>query len=134
MDGTDHGPYETRLEYEGIRDFIITHYHVTERNDSPFWNYCRAMEIPDSLAQRLRLFRSNGRVLRELSIQLFAESSWVQVLLGQRFVPEGWHPLAGLPSAEELSTFIRDIETVTQRCVAAMPTHADYIKSHCAAV
>ncbi|MBK7615558.1 MAG: tryptophan 7-halogenase [Burkholderiales bacterium] len=129
----DHYNRETRLEYEGIRDFIITHYHVTERSDSPFWNYCRTMEIPDSLAQRLALFRSNGRVLRELFIQLFAESSWVQVLLGQHCIPEGWHPLAGLASAEELSAFIHDIEAVTQRCVAAMPTHADYIKSHCAA-
>jgi tryptophan halogenase len=92
------------------------------------------MEIPDSLAQRLALFRSNGRVLRELFIQLFAESSWVQVLLGQHLIPDGWHPLAGLASAEELNAFIRDIETVTQRCVAAMPTHADYIKAHCAAL
>jgi len=130
----DHYNRETRLEYEGIRDFIITHYHVTERTDSPFWNYCRTMEIPDSLARRLALFRSNGRVLRELSIQLFAESSWVQVLLGQHFMPEGWHPLAGLISADELSAFVRDIETVTQRCVAAMPTHSDYIKAHCAAL
>jgi tryptophan halogenase len=130
----DHYNRETRLEYEGIRDFIITHYHVTERSDSPFWNYCRTMEIPDSLAQRLTLFRSNGRISRELFIQLFAESSWVQILLGQRFIPEGWHALAGLIPAEELSAFIQNIEMVTQRCVAAMPTHADYIKTHCAAI
>jgi tryptophan halogenase len=129
----DHYNRETRLEYEGIRDFIITHYHITERNDSPFWNYCRTMEIPDSLAQRLELFRSNGRISRELFIQLFAESSWVQILLGQRCIPQGWQALAGLIPAEELSAFIDNIETVTQRCVAAMPTHADYIKTHCAA-
>ena len=91
------------------------------------------MEIPDSLAQRLKLFHSNGRVLRELFIQLFAESSWVQILLGQRFIPQGWHALAGLIPADELIAFIHDIELVTQRCVAAMPSHADYIKANCAA-
>ena len=90
------------------------------------------MDIPDSLAQRLELFRSNGRVSRELFIPVFAESSWVQILLGQRFIPEGWHALAGLIPAEELSAFMHDIEMVTQRCVDAMPTHADYIRAHCA--
>ena len=129
----DHYNRETQLEYENIRDFIIAHYHVTERSDSPFWNDCRTMEIPDSLRQRLALFRSNGRVSRELFIQLFGESSWVQVLLGQGLIPEGWHPLAGVIGAQELSAFINDIEAVTQRCVAVMPTHADYIKDHCAA-
>lgn len=129
----DHYNRETQLEYEGIRDFIIAHYHVTERNDSPFWNYCRTMEIPESLAQRLALFRASGRVSRELFIQLFAESSWVQVLLGQRLIPENWHALASVLPDGELSAFIRDIEDVTQRCIAVMPTHAEYIAKNCAA-
>lgn len=124
---------DTQLEYEGVRDFIITHYHVTERDDSPFWKYCRSMSIPDSLAQLLDLFRSNGRVARELIVQLFAESSWVQVLLGQGCMPKGWHALAGLISDDELSAFVRDIETVTQRCVESMPAHSEFISKYCAA-
>lgn len=124
---------ETQLEYEGVRDFIIAHYHITERSDSPFWNYCRSMTVPDSLDQLLKVFRSSGHVTRELFIQLFAESSWVQVLLGQRFIPKGWHALAGLIPDDQLNALIRDVEAVTQRCVAAMPTHSEYIAQHCAA-
>jgi tryptophan halogenase len=124
---------ETRLEYEGIRDFIIAHYYVTERDDSPFWNYCRTMQIPDTLAQRLQTFRSNGRIARELFVPLFGESSWVQILLGQRLIPEGWHAMAGFISEAELCAYIRDIESVTHRCVDVMPTHAEFIARHCAA-
>ncbi len=47
-------------EWERVRDFIIAHYKVTERDDTPFWRHCRDMAIPDSLAERLELFAEEG--------------------------------------------------------------------------
>ena len=51
---------QSALELENIRDFIIAHYKLTERDDTPFWRQCRDMKIPDSLAQRLELFRESA--------------------------------------------------------------------------
>ena len=76
-----------------VRDFLILHYKATERRDSPFWRQCADMEIPDSLTQKIELFRETGRVFRK-NEELFAENSWVQVMLGQGIIPRAYHPSA----------------------------------------
>ena len=76
---------QAREEIESIRDFLILHYNATERSDTPFWDYCRTMEVPDSLNERFELFRSSGRFFKHNAQELFAEDSWVQVLIGQGF-------------------------------------------------
>jgi tryptophan halogenase len=65
-----------------IRDFLILHYKATERRDSPFWRQCAGMEVPETLAHRMDLFARTGRVFRK-NEELFAENSWVQVMMGQ---------------------------------------------------
>jgi tryptophan halogenase len=73
-------------EYECIRDFLILHYHATKRDDTPFWNYCRTMPIPESLQRRSALFQSQGRVICEAG-DLFVEGGWIQVMYGQGLRP-----------------------------------------------
>ena len=77
----------SHFEFDKIRDFLILHYHATERDDTPFWNYVRTMDVPESLTRKMALFNSNGRIFREGS-ELFAEPSWVQVMHGQRMAPK----------------------------------------------
>lgn len=134
FDAADIAEYnaQTHYEYERIRDFLILHYHATERSDSPFWNHCRTMEVPASLQHRMALFRSNGRVLRE-GHELFAEASWFQVMWGQRLRPRAYHPLAGQRPIAEVQEFVDGVEQVIARCVGVMPTHAQFIADHCAA-
>ncbi|MFZ1737818.1 tryptophan halogenase family protein, partial [Sphingorhabdus sp.] len=84
-----------------VRDFLILHYKATERRDSPFWRQCGDMEIPDSLTQKIELFRETGRVFRK-NEELFAENSWVQVMMGQGIMPKAYHPIATKLSDKEL--------------------------------
>src|SRR5579885_1065545 len=120
------------FEWERIRDFLILHYHATERDDTPFWNYCRTMSIPPTLADNLALFGESGRFYRE-SDELFAVTSWVQVMLGQRILPRSYHPMVDLLSDAELGEFVDGIQALMQRCVAVMPSHAEFIARYCAA-
>ena len=119
-------------EYDWVRDFIILHYKVTQRNDSAFWNYCRDMEVPDTLKHRMDLYQSNGRVYREGN-ELFTKVSWLQVMHGQRLRPNSYHPLTDLLSEAEIQTYLEEVESVIDACVDVMPTHAEFIAKHCAA-
>ncbi len=120
-------------EFVRIRDFLILHYKATERSDSAFWTYCHTMPIPDSLQRKIDLFSSNGRVFREAG-ELFSEISWVEVMLGQRITPRGYHPLVDALSEEQVAAFLKSVRSTMARCVDAMPGHAQYVAEHCARV
>ena len=122
---------QTGFEYERSRDFIIAHYVANERPE-PFWRQCREMAIPDTLAGKIELFRSHGRVFREHE-ELFTESSWIQVLIGQGVLPRSYHPMVDLLSPEEITQMMGGVRTVLESCAAAMPGHAEFIARHCAA-
>ena len=79
---------EAQFELERIRDFLILHYHATQRRDSEFWKYCAHMSIPEPLADTIRLFRDSGRFYRNAE-EMFALTSWVQVMIGQHILPAG---------------------------------------------
>jgi tryptophan halogenase len=123
---------QTRFEVERVRDFLILHYHATERDDTPFWNACRTMAIPDTLADNIRLFRDGGLFFRNAE-EIFAQPSWVQVMLGQRIVPRGYHPLVDQVPQADLERFVTGVGQVIANCVEAMPAHAAFIARHCPA-
>ncbi len=115
-----------------VRDFLILHYKATERRDSPFWRQCADMEIPDSLTQKIELFRETGRVFRK-NEELFAENSWIQVMLGQGIMPRAYHPIANKLSDEELEKLLVGLRDSVTNTVAGLPNHRDYVVRYCAA-
>ncbi|MDQ3287769.1 MAG: tryptophan 7-halogenase [Pseudomonadota bacterium] len=119
------------FEVDRIRDFLILHYHATQRDDTPFWEHCRTMDIPESLQRRMDLFRSNGRVFRDAN-EMFAEPSWVQVMHGQRLAPQSYHGLVDVYSEEKITHYLESVRGVIGKCVEAMPTHEAFIARHCA--
>ena len=56
---------QTKTEVEYIRDFIILHYKVTDRDDSEFWRYCKEMKVPARLQAKMDLYQANARIFRE---------------------------------------------------------------------
>jgi tryptophan halogenase len=118
--------FQADREIVGIRDFIILHYHATERDDSEFWRHCRNMEIPDSLAERIELFRSQAHAYQD-SHDLFRVDSWVQVLLGQRIAPAGHHLVARLMPEARLQEALKTLHENIDRAVQKMPAHGDFL-------
>lgn len=121
---------QMREETEYIRDFIILHYHVTERTDSPFWNYCREMDVPESLKHKIKLFKETGRVFKK-DLDLFAEESWVQVMMGQGVTPEGYHPVVDAMTDDALRDYLEEIRLSTEQKIERFPTHLEFIDYYC---
>ncbi|MFT4930061.1 MAG: tryptophan halogenase, partial [Phenylobacterium sp.] len=96
---------QSKTEADNIRDFIVLHYHLTDRQDTPFWRHCRSMDIPDSLRHRMDLFSQSGAAYKKTE-ELFGESSWVQVMLGQGLTPQSYHPIVDMMSDQELNNFL----------------------------
>ena len=118
---------QARTEYEDVRDFIIAHYKVTRRTDDPFWDHVRTMDVPPSLEERLELFRSSGRFFKHNAQELFAEESWVQVLIGQGLEMHA-DPVTNFVSDEDLTGFLADIEEVIEDVAEKMPDHGEFVR------
>ena len=119
-------------EYYFIRDFIIMHYHVTERTDTDFWRRCKSMDIPDSLDHRLRLFSQSGRVFQGEG-DVFGENSWTQVMLGQGLMPEQYHPIVNMMSDRELEEFLCGNKAVVDQVISQLPSHQQFLAQYCPA-
>ncbi|MFT5571772.1 MAG: tryptophan halogenase [Cryomorphaceae bacterium] len=128
----DVNEFNSQMEFEilNIRDFIILHYNVTNRNDTPFWRFCKSMEIPESLKHRIELFKQTGRVFH-VPTELFAENSWTQVMLGQGLMPEQYHPIVNMMSDDELKNFLSGIDQTVTNLVGQLPSHLDFINHYC---
>src|SRR5690606_21650024 len=113
-------------------DFIILHYKLTERDDTPFWRHCRDMAIPDTLAERLALFRESGYAYMAAD-DLFSITSWVFVMVGQRLMPEQYHHMGGMLGEERLRRALETLKANIARGVAQMPYHKDFVQRYCPA-
>lgn len=122
--------HQMREELEHIRDFIVLHYHLTERKDSEFWRYCRRMNIPSTLRHRMDLFAETGRIYK-YDKDLFGEASWVQVMMGQGLMPQSYHPIVDLMGEQELKGFLDGIYNSVRKTVAQLPNQAEFIAKYC---
>lgn len=117
-------------EVEKIRDFIILHYHQTERSGSPFWDYCRTMSIPDTLAHRIELFKESAHAF-QTGDEMFRLESWSHVMLGQRLKPNSYHQLVAALNQGELSRHLHSIRETINAAVDRLPTHRDFLRQYC---
>ncbi len=118
------------LEFERIRDFLILHYHATERADAPFWNKMRTLDIPESLKEKMELFRERGQV-QSYDHGLFLEPSWLAVYLGQRVLPDHYDPRVDEHPERELLARLTGMKQHIRRTAENMTGHQDWINAHC---
>ncbi|MBO9518530.1 MAG: tryptophan 7-halogenase [Porphyrobacter sp.] len=120
-------------EIEQVRDFVILHYHLTERDETDFWRYVRDMDIPDTLQERIESFRQSAQAW-QATAEIFRVDSWVQCMLGQRVKPQAWHGIAALMGSDRLKQSLAEASSGITRSVETMPSHQAFLDSYCARV
>ena len=114
------------FEMERLRDFIVLHYHANGRVGGALWDELRTIEIPDTLHQRIELFRETGGVFPSLD-ELFDLRGWVQVMIGQGIMPKRWHPLADTIEESRLRHFLEMTEQAYVQEATRLPDHGAYV-------
>jgi len=117
---------QSQGEFEYIRDFIILHYHLNER-DEEFWKYTREMDVPDRLKEKMELFRATGTLTND-HMDIFLEASWLQVMLGQGIMPQDYHPLAGALSEKQLEEKLAMTKQTKMQPMDQIPSHDEFLE------
>ena len=117
-------------ELDRIRDYLILHYRLNGRRGEPLWDHARTMPIPDSVAWKIRLFESRGRVVL-FDEETFLEPSWIALFLGQGVIPRRHHPRAD--HVPQLAEKLGRMRQLIRQAAESMPAHADYIARYGAA-
>jgi len=119
-------------EYERVRDFLILHYHLNQRDDAELWRYCREMSVPESLTQKIEIFKRRG-FIDSYKYGLFAQPSWISVFTGQGLKQQGFDPFALNLSIEDVNNQLESLFTEIKNRVVDVPTHEAFIADYCAA-
>jgi tryptophan halogenase len=115
-----------------IRDFLVLHYSATKRNDSAFWDYCRTMDTPDALKEKIELWKNSLYISRDSTNDLFNEGSWLAVLNGQNITSDFYSPVLDRHSTNDLEIMLSDTKNVIEKCVRITPQHEDFVNMYCA--
>ncbi|WP_049723272.1 tryptophan halogenase family protein [Gilvimarinus polysaccharolyticus] len=115
-----------RADFEEIRDFILLHYCISQRRDSPFWRDCASQTLPDSLAQRINLFKAQG-LLRPGVDDLFRATSWYSVFEGMGIRPRHYHPRVDDIAAPRLAQALNTQRSAIKRLVEVSPSIDDVL-------
>lgn len=116
-------------EFLRIRDFLVLHYKLTERDDTPLWRYCKSMSIPDSLQYKIDHFRARGRLVTD-GPELFGAASWLAVHIGQFNDPLAYDPLVDQRPIDANAILAR-IRKAMLEAAQNVPTQSDFIRQHC---
>ncbi len=114
------------IEWRRIRDFLVLHYVANDRVGEPFWDHCRAIELPSTLAEKIALFSESGTFVREED-ELFLDDSWGQVMIGQGVMPRSWSPLADNVPAQDIGPFLDTLAKANRIKADALPPHRDAV-------
>jgi tryptophan halogenase len=109
---------------DGVREFLTIHYFASDRDDTPYWRATKEVKLPDSLAERLRIWKSRLPTPRTIypAYHGFEDYSWSVMLLGLNYRPPSHPALMDMLDDGEAETMFRQIKAEAAQLTAELPT------------
>jgi tryptophan 7-halogenase len=117
---------QTIEELENARDFAILHYKANDRVGEPFWDACRAMDVPDRLAHKIALFESTGRLALH-DEESFEASDWIALFDALGVRPQYYDAMADAVDRARIDQYLQQIRQAMLKAVATLPPHDAYL-------
>lgn len=114
---------------ENLRDFIILHYCLNERNGIPFWDYCRNMSLPDSLNNRIEEYMGTGHITLG-AMDFFKMNSWLSMFSGFNRVPSRYHPKVSVFAYKEVERELANIKLAIAKAVSGINSHGEFMRKN----
>ncbi|MCC9657042.1 tryptophan halogenase family protein [Rhodopirellula halodulae] len=127
VDSCDTRSFNQRMTevYHQVRDFVLMHYVVSRRRDTPFWREAATVLIPESLQLLLEEYTSTGRVRLPERDPTFLDVNHHYILS-----PAGIHPgrVPGHPEPDTARTqqqaaFLQHIQSTHTDIASKLPSH-----------
>lgn len=120
---------QMQQSFERIRDYQMAHYKLNRIDNAPFWAHLSAMDIPDTLAYKIELFKARGMVpLYEEEV--FAADDWLALFTGHGLMPRSYDPTADMTPEDEAVRYFQTILAVIKQTVEKMDRHDAFIARH----
>lgn len=117
-------------DYENIRDFVVLHYCMTKRTDTPFWQWCAdGMRIPESLKDKMTLYKTQGH-LQWNPLDLFREPSWHAVFLGMGLYPNYYDSKLDGLDFHKVEDILKQLKGLMYEMASGLPDHQNYLKEN----
>jgi tryptophan halogenase len=112
-------------EFERIRDFLILHYNLSKRDDSPFWQQAGKVALPDALARRIEQYRATGRIIQQQP-EVFSDLDWFWIFEGSGVIPRDYDPLVDTIDFEQVKRVMTVFAQKVAADTAAAPSHDSF--------
>jgi len=115
--------------YDDLRDFVVMHYCLSNRDDTSFWRAVREAPIPDSLQEKLAEYAESIVTPDGTQLRLFETRGIWAILSGMEFEFTKPPPAVDLVDEQMVTEVFAQIEQERQRLSATMPGHYEYLRA-----
>ena len=121
-----------KAQYEEIRDFIVLHYCISQRDDTPFWREVRKREhIPDSLAEKLELWREYmpRAIHMDDYLHIYNHRNYECILFGMGWKPDVKGGRQGVCQPSDSDQLIKVVQAAARRAATELPAHSEVLSN-----